>query len=167
MVSDTGSLTRSYIVGSNVRGTSEVTRTTTGRVRVIGRTTKGLSAFTNVAGTTLTATTILSNNALTAGPFVASANPETVVSVNGTQLLGPGGAQIATVSSTPVPLMGSGSGMMITIDAGTPTLWCSSPTWRGLDFSSTLGVSLTTPTVSGSGGALLLTSGSATWAFTR
>jgi kumamolisin len=167
VVSDTGSLTRNYIVGSNVRGTSEVTRTTTGRLRVIARTTKGLSAFTNVAGTTLTTTTILSSTALTTGPFVVSANPETVVSMNGTQLLGPDGTQIATVSSTPVPLVGLGSGMMITIDAGIPTLWCSTPTWRPLDISSTLGVSLTTPSVSGSGGALLLTSSTATWAFTR
>ena len=167
VVSDTGSLTRTYTVGSNLRGTTDISRTTVGRLRVVARTTKGLSAYTYSVGTTLTATTLQSRSNLTSGPFVVGSAPETVLSMSGDNLLTPNGSLIATVTSAPFPLTGVGSGMMITVDSGDVTLWCSTPAWRGLDANSTLGVTLTAPAVTGSGRALLLTSGATTWAFTR
>ena len=90
-----------------------------------------------------------------------------MVSVSGTNLLAANGSQIATVTSALFPLTGVGSGMMITVDSGEVTLWCSTPSWRGLDVNTTLGVTLTAPVVTGSGRALLLTSGVTTWAFSR
>ena len=167
MVTDGGTLSRTYTLGTNVRGTSDLTRTASGRLRVLARTTSGVIGYSNSAGTTMVTTTMLSAAGLTAGPFVTSTGPETFISSSGTTLVANDGSQVATTTGSPVPLVGTGSGMMVTLDAGVLTLWCSDPTWRGLDASSTLGVSLTAPFVSGGGGALLLTSGSSTWAFSR
>lgn len=167
MVNDLGALTRTYTVGTNVRGTCELTRTAAGRVRVIARTTKGLSSFTNNTGTTVTTATLLAKTNLTSGPFVISSNPETMVSSSGTSLVTNDGYEVATTTGVPAALVGTGSGMVITIDGGVVTLWSSTPSWRSLDATSTLGISLSSPTVSGTGDAVLMTSGSSTWAVTR
>ena len=168
MVSDSGSLTRTYTTGTNVRGTGEVIRTVDGRLRVLARTTTGVMAVATTTAPALVTSTVLVTSGLTAGPFVTSIAPETFISRGSvTNLVANDGTVAAKTSNLPTPLMGTGSGMMLTVDSGVMTLWSSEPTWRSLDVNSTLGVSLVAPLVSGSGRALLLTSGSSTWAFTR
>lgn len=167
VASDVGLLTRTYTVGTNVRGTTEVTRDALGRFRVLARTTTGISAFSNQAGTSVTTTVIVTRSNLSSGPFVVGINPEVVLSTSGTSVVASDGTDVTVSSSVPIAIPGAGAGFALTLDAGVITLWCSTPTWRSLDVVGTLGVTGLTPSVSGTGDAVLLTSGSTTWALTR
>lgn len=167
MVSDAGSFLRSFTLGTNLRGTPEITRTAQGRVRVVARTTKGLTAFTNTSGNLMSTAVVLSKSNLTSGPFLVSTSPETILAMSVSTLVTQTGAEIGVTTSSPVPIFGIASGLALTIDDGVLTLWCSTPTWRSLDPASTLGITLTTPRVVGTGDAVIVSSGSFMWAVNR
>lgn len=168
MVSDAGTLLRTHATGTNIRGTPDLSRTSDGRARIIVRTTIGLSSYVSLTGTSLSApSALLVRSGLTAGPLLLATSPDVIVATSGGQLVDRFGTAVTAAMSVTVPIRGGTTGMALLNTGDSLTVWCASPSWRSLDVAGLLGLPNVHATLSGTGDALLLTSGTTTWAFTR
>jgi hypothetical protein len=167
-LSDSGSVTRTNVVGSQLRGTPVVMRTATGRARALVRTNNTVQSFTNATGSTITTRTLggyVTDPA--SGPYVVSTSPEIVAYVASGSLELTDGTWIDDVSGTVTVLTGGASGLMFTTRGATTDLWTLTPTWRSLDLASSLGVTSSTFSVLGSGSVVILSDSTSTWALWR
>ena len=167
-LSDSGSVTRTNSVGSQLRGTPVVARTAGGRARVLVRNLNTVQAFTNTTGSTITTRTV--GGAVTDpanGPYVLSTSPEVVAFVASGSLELTDGTWLDDVSGPVTTLTGTTSGLLLTSRDSTTDLWALTPTWRSLDLASSLGVTSSTLSILGSGSVVIVSDGTSTWALWR